>query len=361
MYVIELDFSKLGDMTDAGTITQSQVSKLRRQFQSSNVNILLGAGFSVDVVGLLGDYERKLTEAQIEADLNGEVDTHKKLRDLQQDFFRESILPLADSEHIKNGEVKRIAFLSLIAGIIRNRQSAILHKIVNVFTTNYDLLIEEALEKSHIDYVDGFSGKLCPTFSTANYGMILSRQTSISSMTSEVATFNLYKVHGSLNWRCVSEDIIFQDHITVINEIASSLNTELFVSQYSELAIINPTKEKLHKTVLNVYYYDQLRMFCNELEKSNTLLLSFGFSFNDEHIRQMTERALKGNPTLALVVFSFDSNAAEQYKSYFEAYSNVSVIQLFKPSKEDANTMESINFTLDCVNKILEEILNGTK
>ena len=52
------------------------------------------------------------------------------------------------------------------------RETSIVHKIINIFTTNYDNLIEKALEKNHIDYFDGFSGRINPKFSTANYGKL---------------------------------------------------------------------------------------------------------------------------------------------------------------------------------------------
>lgn len=128
-----------------------------------------------------------------------------------------------------------------------------------------------------------------------------SLQASISSMTSEITTFNVYKVHGSLNWDQQGNQIVSIDPSIKISKIRDALATKNFEKEYGKLAIINPTKEKLAQTVMNVNYYDQLRMYCNELEKSNTLLVSFGFSFSDEHIQSMTLRSLQGNPTLTLV------------------------------------------------------------
>lgn len=174
-------------------------------------------------------------------------------------------------------EEDNFRFFDIIKKIVENRQSSILHKIVNVYTTNYDLLIESAFEKNHIEYVDGFSGKMRPVFSTANYGMILSRQTSISSMTSEVVTFNLYKVHGSLNWKFEGSEIHNCNHVELIRNIEQHLCSDDFDDYYSSLAIINPTKDKLRQTVLNINYYDQLRMYCNELEKINTILFLSAF------------------------------------------------------------------------------------
>lgn len=348
MKIINIINSNIGSATDIEF--QKQINILKRQFQSSNINILLGAGFSFGVAQLLGNIEERL--------VNAEATGNEEVIKIKKEFFEKSILPMASLQKTKVGEEERITFFNTIKKIIDNRQSSILHKIVNVYTTNYDLLIETALEKSHIDYVNGFSGKINPTFSTANYGMIFNRQTSISSMTSEVVTFNLYKVHGSLNWKYENSEIYCCNHVEVIKNIESHLEDDYFDSYYSTLQIINPTKEKFRQTVLNANYYDQLRMYCNELEKSNTILLSYGFSFADEHILQMTKRSLTGNPTFSLVIFSFDEKSTERYKEHFEEYPNVFIYQL---AEKDGDNLSILDFTQERLNNLLEEVYNGTK
>jgi len=335
------------------TIDNLRIDDLKKQLQSSNVNVLLGSGFSCSVLGLLENYEKEMSIA----DENGDEDALYKV---QKDFFDKIISPLLDKTKKQKGENERKSFISLIGNIIENRNSAILHKIVNIFTTNYDLLIEEALEKCKLEYIDGFSGKICPTFSTGNYGKIISRQTSISSMTSEIVTFNLYKVHGSLNWHYHNEEIIYSDYMKTINELNKiKENKKTFLLKYkNELAIINPTKKKLDTTVLNANYYDQLRMFCNELEKNNTILISFGFSFNDDHIRQMTLRALKGNPTLTLIIFSYNEESTMKFKEHFEQCGNVNIIQIIK---EENGNKEIIPCSQKEVNEIFTEIYNEIK
>ena len=55
MKIINIVKSNIGNGAD---ITfQSQINTLKKQFQSSNINILLGAGFSFGVAQLLGDIE----------------------------------------------------------------------------------------------------------------------------------------------------------------------------------------------------------------------------------------------------------------------------------------------------------------
>lgn len=324
------------------------IADLKKQFQSCNINIILGAGFSYGVAALLGNIETNISAAEALGDT-------VKLEQIKKDFFNNCILPMSDENQVSIGELQRVQFFNLVKKILENRQSSILHKVANVFTTNYDLLIETALEKCHADYTDGFSGKIAPKFSTANYGLILSRQTSVSSMTSEITTFNLYKVHGSLNWKCEGSEIVYTNHINAIKNVESHMNDEDFIKYYSELAIVNPSKNKLHQTVLDVNYYDQLRMYCNELEKNNTILLSFGFSFADEHILQLTKRSLKGNPTFNLLIFSFDQDSTQKYRKQYNEFSNVTVFQIVD------NDNAVVPFDLETLNDILEEIYNGTK
>ena len=52
-----------------------------------------------------------------------------------------------------------------------------------------------------------------------------------------------------------------------------------------------------------------LRLYANSLEKENSLLFILGFSFADEHIRDITLRAANSNPTLQIIVFAFDDSA----------------------------------------------------
>ena len=337
--------------TENNTEHELQINNLKKQFQSCNINLLLGAGFSCGVSEVLGNIEKEISIAE-------ENEDKEKVIKLRKDFFTKSILPTIDKEKVKAKESERINFLCTIKKIIDNRQSSILHKIVNVFTTNYDLLIESALEKSNIEYTDGFSGKITPKFSTSNYGVIFSKQTSISSMTSEMTTFNLYKVHGSLNWSCEDENIYRVNPTDLIETINLKIDSDEFVNLYDKLAIVNPSKNKLKQTVLNVNYYDQLRLYCNELEKNNTILISFGFSFADEHILQMTKRALAGNPTLNLLIVSYNEESSIGYKNAFNDFSNVTLIQLVK---KEGDTDTIIPFTQMELNSILEEVYNGTK
>jgi hypothetical protein len=60
-----------------------------------------------------------------------------------------------------------------------------------------------------------------------------------------------------------------------------------------------------------------LRIYSNELEKDNSVLFVMGFSFADQHIREITLRAANSNPTLLIYVIAHTSTSATQIRALF--------------------------------------------
>lgn len=82
-----------------------------------------------------------------------------------------------------------------------------------------------------------------------------------------------------------------------------------FREAYDELVMINPRKAKFRETVLDLHFYELMRLYANALEKPTTCLFVMGFSFADEHIAQITRRAVASNPTLLVIIFAYDDTA----------------------------------------------------
>lgn len=82
-------------------------------------------------------------------------------------------------------------------------------------------------------------------------------------------------------------------------------------------------KSKFEETVLERCYYDLLRIYANELDRNNALLLVSGFSFRDEHIRDLTLRAAKSNPRLLLLIACHRGDKAAEFEGYFGDCKNV--------------------------------------
>jgi len=313
----------------------------RNILSSSNINVLLGAGFCMPLLKCVNDIENRLSEAIDTGDKSEEIK-------LKKEFFTESIAPLL--EIADDNKQFQYEFISILKSIIERRKTPILHTSFNVFTTNYDNIIETALETRNIEYYDGFSGRIAPKFSTANYGRLLNKQTNTLGKVSNVLSANLYKLHGSLYWIEKDDNIVFENFISRIKEINDNKDDdEKFLELYNKLAIINPTKDKLNTTVLKTNYYDQFRIFSNELERENSIVIAFGFSFADEHIQQVITRALKSNPTLTLLLFPYSENTFSEFERLFRDFGNVIC---YTDEKDGTFT----KFELEILNAILREV-----
>ncbi len=129
--------------------------------------------------------ENMLSRVRMKLDAVGEEDTLKGLNrvDLQrmEKTITTTIARLAHPpEDCFPSETPHHGFASWIARIPRQKQP------VEVFTTNYDVLVERALEEERCSFFDGFSGAVQPFFSITNEPF--------PSWT------RLWKLHGSVNW-----------------------------------------------------------------------------------------------------------------------------------------------------------------
>lgn len=320
--------------------------------QDAHLNFLLGAGASMPLFALLGDVEKLLAEI---ATADADEDAIAFARASVYAHFFESVIA-------KNNDLLRRApssrtllatyerFIQTLNRLLLRRRSAILNKQVNLFTTNIDISIEIAAENLQAELNDGFTGRFKSRFSTSNFGSVVSRRSLQYDNLSEVPTFNLLKLHGSVSWATFRPDgtdvIGFDRRLRRIAETAEALeevNADLpavvdgtaaeellqegegheldledFLTAYRRLAIVNPTKDKFQQTVLNQNYYDLLRLFSNEMEKENTLLFMVGFSCRDEHIKELLVRAARVNPTLQVIIFAYDAKAATEIAREFK-------------------------------------------
>ena len=235
---------------------------------------------------------------------------------------------------------------------------------MNIFTTNVDMLFEVAMEEIGIDYSDGFNGKIRPKFDLGDFSTLRFRTGNRYERRFEVPVFNLIKIHGSAAWRQHERehrkaDIYFDHTLSLVSEAGSQLEVarphlidvlvdpqpegqgptirpidelivdadhrlggadkepqevEAFAATYNRLGIVNPDKRKFATTVLNETYYELIRRFANELEKENSVLFVHGFSFRDEHLRDIVLRAARTNPTLQVFVFCYSRGGLQLYE-----------------------------------------------
>jgi hypothetical protein len=375
---------------------QFNIGKLKDTVQDCNINFLLGSGVSMPYLSTLGKIEQFLTELTKRKEKNEvTVDQEKIIRvSLYKKFFDGAILK--NLEILKgNTDANSVlenykVFLKTLNSILLNRKSTILNKQVNLFTTNVDVFLEKSLETTNVEYNDGFSGRFDPLFNLTNFKKSFFKTSLHYDNISELPVFNLMKIHGSLTWNKkededialsldlgivkkikskaipegklieVDDEKIFDDLVSAANGKTPDDSTDGFIAEYEKLAIVNPTKEKFRETVLNRNYYELLRIYSNELEKENTILFVAGFSFADEHIRDVTIRAANSNPTLKIYIFSHSNDLDEGVKKVKEASINGNVEIVVPTQKESAGgeLEDEFKYNLETLNdRIFGELL----
>jgi hypothetical protein len=303
---------------------------IKDTIQDCNLNFLVGSGLSSPYLKTLGQIESLLKCVEDPA-LPDEYKTIIRCS-LYKNYFDgvmskncEILRDAAEAEPFVNAYCE---FVKAINAILLQRKSTILGKEVNIFTTNIDIFMEKAIERVGLECNDGFTGRFEPWFSISNFKKSHFKRSSQYDNVSELPTINLLKLHGSLTWKMKGNDgIVFSSDLGHVRNIRTKIVTpalllqidentvfdglvagckgktadvtvRTFLLAYDDLPIVNPTKAKFAQTLLNQTHYELLRIYSNELEKENTVLFVLGFSFADEHIREITLRAANSNPTL---------------------------------------------------------------
>jgi hypothetical protein len=140
---------------------------------------------------------------------------------------------------------------------------------VEIFTTNYDVLIETALEAERVPAFDGFVGCNRPFFCHDS----LTRPESAPG----AAWTRLWKVHGSINWRL---------------ESVRGRQRVVRTDPHSEGEMILPSHHKYDESRKQPYSA-LLDRFNRVLERDDAILFVCGYSFSDDHINAIIFDALE--------------------------------------------------------------------
>lgn len=167
----------------------------------------------------------------------------------------------------------------------------------NIFTTNYDLYSEKAMDDLGITYTNGFSGFIERFFNPAIFNYALAEQMDISSFKWNVidSFIYLFKMHGSVNW-AESGDT---QKLFKIQEFQNA-DFNYLKSQANLMIYPSPIKQNAS---LGTPYSDLFREFQRRISQNQSVLVTMGYSFSDEHINNLIYQSLT-IPTFRLVVFA---------------------------------------------------------
>ena len=198
---------------------------------------------------------------------------------------------------------------------------------IEIFTPNYDLLLEEAFERQRLPYFDGFPGSFRPFFDPV----------SVSEDQLPPRWTRLWKIHGSLGWESEDDSVIRTG-----NRNAN--------------ALIYPDHLKYDQITRQPFsaLYERLRTF---LKTPDSLLFCTGFSFSDAQITAVIDEALTSNSHTAVIAFQYlaldeETHAVElaRRRHNFSVYARdgamISCLEgKWKPGEPPAKNWEAIQST----------------
>ncbi len=189
-----------------------------------------------------------------------------------------------------------------------------------IFTTNYDLIVEKSLEASQIPYFDGFVGSYEPFFWQESVDHFVSQNDLTKNW------LRLWKLHGSLSWFWKTEAKSNSQRIIRVGKYdkANHLDKEL---------VIYPSKEKYDSSRKQPFiaYFDRLKTY---LLNGELLFIVVGYSFSDQHINEIIFNTCRRNTRLFCVVFFYQDAEVEALHKLGSSYLNLNA---FGPTKAMVN------------------------
>lgn len=267
------------------------VKEIRMCALEKRLNILIGSGCSSEAMPLMSKYSH--------------IDLNDRNEKMIKDIIHLSKISISKArflmKHKNRDIVKKIIntqnsyknFIYSIINILNLSNSRQVPRTTNIFTTNYDLFIENAVNnlQSHSRFVfnDGASGYFERILNSSNYNQAVAYKGINDNYIMEIPSINLIKSHGSVNWKRESDKVIVSNMV------------------YDNPMIVPPTGYEEQETFINSYFHDMLRIFQIELDKPQSVLIIVGFSFQDKHIAKMVKRALQ-NRELIVYLFVYEGD-----------------------------------------------------
>ena len=159
-----------------------------------------------------------------------------------------------------------------------------------IFTTNYDLFSETAMDRLGIPYINGFQGSIERRFNPAVFRYALSEQLDIANRKWSSVDSLVYfaKLHGSVAWESRDDGLfpVVETHPKLIDK---------------KHLLIYPTPAKQNASFASPYS-DMFREFQTRVARDQSALITLGYGFGDEHVNNIIFQALT-IPTFRLVAF----------------------------------------------------------
>lgn len=325
-----------------------KIKDLRKLMISKRLNLLLGSGCSSEAIPLMGYYRSKCSDLN---SANNKLED--KIKNVSQVLSSHNYLKIDHPKGVDETLKIYVEFIQKVVEILNLSNARETPRRANIFTTNYDLFIEKAIDVVSRDYQfivnDGSRGYFDKILESSNFDQVVSYKGINDNYISEIPSISLIKPHGSMNWDEDQE----HDRVYIRNTVAQNP------------LIVRPTGKESADTFKQNHFFSMLRFFTNELDKPQSVLAVIGFSFQDKHIAKMVKRA-SANPELLIICFCYSSGDVKTILKNLQFELNEQIpknIQFVVPGKEkkqliDDNKLKYNVQFINCEQITLDNVVN---
>ncbi len=230
--------------------------------------------------------------------------------------FSQSILTSETGIATATEETREKAFNTLINFLMSFASRTGTRDRLNIFTTNYDRLIEAGAELAGLHLLDRFLGNLMPIFRSSRLDLdmhynppgIRGEPRYLEGVT------RFTKLHGSVDWVQAGKDIRRVGLPFGAESIEPYLKAPALKGATALQLMIYPNSAKDRETA--AYPYVELfRDFAAATSRPNSTLVTYGYSFGDEHINRIIEDMLT-IPSTHLVIISYNDPLKRLINTY---------------------------------------------
>jgi len=239
--------------------------------------------------------------AELKEKVEADAETWAEMLD---GIFREFISSILETERVIRdapGDRAETVHRVLVSFLLSFASRAASRERLNVFTTNYDRLLEYASDLAGIRTLDRFVGGLTPVFRSSRVDVDLHyNPPGIRGEPRYLeGVIRLTKLHGSIDWRWEGRQLrrygipfgAATDHPDVLREPLDSV-----------MIYPNPAKD------IDTLYYPYAELFRDlsaAICRPNSALVTYGYGFGDDHVNRIIKDMLT-IPSTHLVIISYD-------------------------------------------------------
>ena len=297
----------------------------------------------------------KITDKNIAAKLEEEIN-------IKINKFIDSLLSSEKALVSESNEDDRFhAINCLIAFFMSFSSRTGTRERLNIFTTNYDRFIEEAADLAGLRLIDRFTGQLAPVFRASRLDVDMHYNPpgirGEPRYLEGVARFT--KMHGSIDWFQFGNMIRRVCIPFGAHSIEPYLNAPGLYTGSPYSVMIYPKSSKDSETTFYPYV-ELFRDFASAICRPNSTIVTYGYSFGDEHINRII-RDMLTIPSTHLVIISYN-DCLERIKAFYNETPHKDQISLLIGSEvasinkltEYYLPKSAIDFATSRMSKILE-------